>query len=89
MGMGLICASRGTYGAQEEIPIRRNEMDVLRRQVAALTEMVQQLQPRSVQDNESVDTQSHFENHFRGLQRRRDVGERYESKWEHNIKEEL
>jgi hypothetical protein len=79
----------GRNDYQQQNQPQRNEMDHLRRQIAASTEMVQRLQPPSERSDDSNDAQTNFQNPFGVPQRGKPVLERYEHKWEHNIKVEL
>ena len=68
---------------------REDVIAELRRQVAALTEVVHRMQPPHETTNESDDSHSHFENPFRAPPRGRPYVERNESRLDYNFKVEI
>ena len=68
---------------------RENVIAELRRQVAALTEVVQRMQPPHETTDEPDESHSHFENPFGAPPRGRPYAERNEPRLDYNFKVEI
>ena len=68
---------------------REDTIAELRRQVAALTDVVQRMQPPHENTDESNDSHSHFENPFGVPPRGRPYVERSEPRLDYNFKVEI